>query len=114
MKIAQITSLLEARILSGHNRLTEEISYGFSSDLMSDVLTLDAENLVLITGLANVQIIRTAEVADIHCLVIVRDKKVSEEIVQLASELNMVLIESPFSMFKASGILYANGLKPIY
>lgn len=114
MKIAQITSLLEAGILCGHNRLNEEISYGFSSDLMSDVLTLDAENLVLITGLANVQIIRTAEVADIHCLVIVRDKKVSEEIVQLASELNMVLIESPFSMFKASGILYANGLKPIY
>lgn len=114
MKIDEIVQLLDASILCGQHRTSDTISFAFSSDLMSDVLTLDAENILLVTGLANVQIIRTAEVADIHYLVIVRNKKVSEDIVAMAAELNMVLIESPYSMFKASGILYAHGLKPLY
>jgi predicted transcriptional regulator len=114
MKIEKIIQLLDAKVLCGHQRISDEISKAFSSDLMSDVLTLDTEDLLLITGLANVQIIRTAEVAEIHHLVIVRDKKVSNDIVELATSLNMVLLESPYSMFKASGILYANGLNPIY
>ena len=114
MKIEKIIHLLDAKIVCGENRISDEISNAFSSDLMSDVLTLDAENILLITGLANVQIIRTAEVAEIHYLLIVRNKKVSEDIVELAKTLNMVLIESPYSMFKASGILYANGLNPLY
>ena len=114
MKIEKIVQLLDAHILCGHHRASDTISHAFSSDLMSDVLTLDAENILLITGLANVQIIRTAEVADIHYLVIVRNKKVSEDIIAIATELNMVLIESPYSMFKASGILYTHGLIPLY
>ncbi len=114
MKIENIIELLNAKILCGQHRVSDTILNAFSSDLMSDVLTLDAENIVLLTGLANVQIIRTAEVAEIQYLVIVRNKKVSEEIVELAKSLNMVLIESPFSMFKASGILFANGLNPLY
>jgi hypothetical protein len=114
MKIERIIQLLEARVICGNHRISEDISTAFSSDLMSDVLTLDTENLLLITGLANVQIIRTAEVAEIHHLVIVRNKKVNDDIVELANSLNMIIIESPFSMFKASGILYSNGLKPIY
>jgi len=114
MKIEKIIQLLDAKILCGHHRISDEISNAFSSDLMSDVLTLDAENILLLTGLANVQIIRTAEVAEIHYLVIVRNKKISDNIIELATALNMVLLESPYSMFKASGILYSNGLKPLY
>ena len=114
MRIEKIVALLDANILCGHHRIAEEISHAFSSDLMSDVLTLDAENILLVTGLANVQIIRTAEVADIHFLVIVRNKKISGDIVELAKGLNMVVIESPYSMFKASGILYSHGIKPLF
>jgi hypothetical protein len=114
MKIDKISQLLDANIICGQQRISDEISHAFSSDLMSDVLTLDAENILLITGLANVQIIRTAEVAEIHHLVVVRNKKVSANIVELATSLNMVIIESPYSMFKASGILYTHGLKPLY
>jgi len=114
MKIEKITQLLDAKVLCGHHRISDDISKAFSSDLMSDVLTLDAENILLLTGLANIQTIRTAEVAEIHYLVIVRNKKVSDNIIELATALNMVLLESPYSMFKASGILYSNGLKPLY
>jgi predicted transcriptional regulator len=114
MKIEKIVQLLDAKVLCGQHRISDEISKAFSSDLMSDVLTLDTENILLLTGLANIQTIRTAEVAEIQYLVIVRNKKITSDIVDLAKELNMVIIESPFSMYKASGILYANGVKPIY
>ena len=114
MKIEKIVRLLDAKILCGHHRISDNISKAFSSDLMSDVLTLDTENILLLTGLANIQTIRTAEMAEIHHLVIVRNKKITQDIVDLAIELNMVIIESPFSMYKASGILYSNGLNPIY
>ena len=114
MKIEKIIQLLDAKILCGHHRISDNISKAFSSDLMSDVLTLDTENILLLTGLANIQTIRTAEMAEIHHLVIVRNKKITQDIVDLAIELNMVIIESPFSMYKASGILYSNGLNPIY
>lgn len=114
MKIENIVHLLDAKVICGQHRIADEISKAFSSDLMSDVLTLETDNILLLTGLANIQTIRTAEVAEIQHLVIVRNKKLASDIVDLAKELNMVIIESPFSMFKASGILYTNGVNPIY
>ncbi|MCE1197568.1 MAG: hypothetical protein LWW85_01250 [Marinilabiliales bacterium] len=114
MKIEKIIPLLKAKIVCGERRINDEICNVFSSDLMSDVLTLDSENILLLTGLANVQTIRTAEMAEIHYIVFVRNKKATEEIIQLAEEHEMVILESPFSMFKASGILYANGLNPLF
>lgn len=114
MKIKEVSSLLNARIVCGAHRLEESVIYGFGSDLMSDVLTLDSIDLLLITGLANVQTIRTAEMADIHFVLFVRNKKVTEEMIELAKENNLVILESPYSLFKASGILFSNGLKPVY
>jgi hypothetical protein len=86
----------------------------FASDLMSDVLTLKNDNLVLITGLVTLQTIRTAEMADINCIIFVRNKKASPEMVRLAMENGIDLIECKFSMFRTSGLLYQSGLKPVY
>lgn len=114
MKLAEIAGILEAKIVCGEQFANDEIRYGFSSDLMSDVLTLDAENMLLITGLSNVQAVRTAEMSDIKYIAFVRNKKASDEILELAIENGMVILESPFSLFKASGLLYHAGLKPVY
>lgn len=114
MKLLEIVNLLEAKIVCGEGSEDDEIHFGFSSDLMSDVLTLDVENLLLITGLANVQTVRTAEMSDIKYIAFVRNKKASEDILKLAGENGMVIIESPFSLFKSSGLLYRAGLKPVY
>jgi len=81
---------------------------------MSDVLTLDTSNLLLITGLANVQTIRTAEMSNISYIVFCRGKKLSEEIIELAKENQMVLMECSYSVFKTCGLLYQSGLKAIY
>ncbi|MEI8114309.1 MAG: hypothetical protein WCI54_11800 [Bacteroidia bacterium] len=114
MKLREIAAVLNATISCGTEKLDEEVEMGYSSDLMSDVLTLDTDNLVLITGLVNLQAIRTAEMADIRAIVFVRNKKVNQSMVKLACENGMCLLESPYSLFKSSGLLFQAGLKPIY
>ena len=114
MKIADILKLLNAKIITGNNKLDEEVLYGFASDLLSDVLTVDKEQLLLLTGMANLQAIRTAEMSDIICIVFVRDKKMTPEMIELATENNIVTIESPFSLFRAISVLHDNGLQPVF
>ncbi len=114
MKLRDIATVLNAKVTCGADKLDEEIGMGYSSDLMSDVLTLDTDNLILITGLVNLQCIRTAEMADIRAIVFVRNKKASDQMLELACENGMCILESPFSLFKSSGLLFQAGLKPIY
>lgn len=114
MKLSKIAELLNARVLAGHNQLSREVEHAFSSDLMSDVLTIPCENVILLTGLSNIQCLRTAEMANIDQIVIVRNKPVSKEMVDLAEENSIVLLSVESSLFKTSGILFSEGLKPIY
>jgi hypothetical protein len=114
MKLNKVVDFLGAKVVNGENDLDREIEFAFSSDLMSDVLTLKSDNLLLVTGLANVQTIRTAEISDINNIIFVRNKKVTQEMIGLAAENQMVLIECEYSMFKTSGLLYKAGIKPIY
>ena len=113
MELTQIIELLDAQMVSGKNG-GEVVERGFCSDLMSDVLTLDTDKLLLITGMANLQTIRTAEMADIHFVLLVRNKKASEEMIKLANDTGIVLIETAMSSFRCCGILYDSGLMPVY
>ncbi len=114
MRLTEIIRLTQAHVAAGDKIEEREIKIAFSSDLMSDVLTLDTEHLLLITGLANIQLIRTAEMADIEVVLLARDKKATLDMINLAQETGLVILETPFSIFRASGILYENGLNPVY
>lgn len=114
MNLKEVARIIEGNVLCGEDKLDQEVEFAFSSDLMSDVLTIQTDGMVLITGLANVQAIRTAEMSDIQCVVVVRNKTVTPEMVALAEESGIVLIECKSSMFKTSGLLFQNGLKPIF
>ena len=114
MKVEEVMKVLNARILCGEENLNLEVESAYSSDLMSDVLTLENGNLLLITGLANTQAIRTAEMSDIKHIVIVRNKKATGEMIELARENGMTLMECNGTMFRASGLLFNAGLKPVY
>lgn len=114
MKISRVIELMNARVATNNVTHDRNLEKAFSSDLMSDVLTLDEENILLITGLANVQLVRTAEMADIHVILLARNKQATPEMVRLAKENNIVLLETPFSIFRASGVLFSNGLKAVY
>jgi hypothetical protein len=114
MKVREIANLLSGKVITGQEMLEKEVEIAFASDLMSDVLTIRTDNLLLLTGLVNIQTIRTAEMSDINCIVFVRNKTVTLEMITLAKENNITLIQSPFSMFKSSGILFNSGIKPVF
>jgi DRTGG domain. len=114
MTIKQIATILDGRIICGEERQNENQDYAFASDLMSDVLTLGDNTPIIVTGLCTVQTIRTCEMGNLGVIIFVRKKKASQEMIELAQDNGMVLIECDYSMFKSCGILYQNGLKPIY
>jgi predicted transcriptional regulator len=114
MTIRDITGLIDGTVLCGEDKISSTVEYAFASDLMSDVLTVEKENILLITGLTNLQVIRTSEMSDINCIIFARDKKVGDDIISLAKENNIILVETPYTVFHVSGELYKAGLKPIY
>ena len=89
------------------------MEHAFASDLMSDVLTLK-DTPMLVTGLCNIQTIRTCDMASLDIIVVVRNKKVTDDMIELAEDDDMVILSCPYSMFKACGLLYDAGIKPLY
>ena len=112
MKISQIAQILEGTFVCGEEFSDREVYSACGSDMMSDVLAYVKDQGVLITGLCNPQVIRTAEMMDMLCIVFVRGKTPTPEMVELAKERNIVLITSPRRMFSACGKLYSAGLQP--
>jgi len=112
--IKEITKIIGGRVLCCQEKSGNQIEHAFASDLMSDVLTVEKDNLLLITGLANLQAVRTAEMSDISCIIFARNKKINSDIISLARETGIMLIESPYSVFRISGELYKAGVKPVF
>ena len=113
MKISEVQKILNADVLCGNQLLEKEVSYAFGSDLMSDVLAFVKGKTLLLTGLTNQQVVRTAEMAELSAIVFVRGKKPEIEIVELAIENNIVLLLTRDTMYTASGKLYSNGLEGV-
>lgn len=114
MKLKELVEYIGGSVVCCEECLDREVEFAFASDLMSDVLTVKSEKLLLITGLANIQAVRTAEMSDLQAIVFVRNKRVSEDMIRLAQENCIVLIEYPGTMFRVSGLLYILGVKAVY
>ena len=111
MKIRDIKELLNANLLCYEEGLDKEVNSACGSDMMSDVLAYVKDQAVLLTGLLNPQVIRTAEMMDMKCIVFVRGKRPDEDMIDLAIERDIVLMCTKLEMFTACGLLYKNGLK---
>lgn len=111
MKIRTIKELLDARLIVGEDFLDSEVLSACGSDLMSDVLTYVKEQTVLLTGLNNPQVVRTAEMLDVSAIVFVRGKVPTTDIIQMAVERNIVLLSTANTLFEACGKLYEGGLR---
>jgi hypothetical protein len=114
MKLIQVAAILNAEVICGQHKLEREVEAVFASDLMSDVLTIDSTKLLLLTGLVNIQTIRTSEMSDIQNIVLVRNKKATPEMISMAEENGIVLIQCSYSMYKSCGLLFQNGLNSVY
>ena len=110
MKISEIRELLGAEVLAGESLLDGEVASACCSDMMSDVLAYVKDQGVLITGLVNSQVIRTANMMDMLCVVFVRAKMPSDEMVELAKECGIVMMRSERRAYEACGILWQAGL----
>lgn len=115
MTIEEIKKVVNAQIVVGKIPDSVEVEQVFASDLMSDVLTIDSEKkLLLITGLANIQTIRTCEMSDIGMILFVRGKEIKPEMKELAEEHGIILLRTEYSMYRTCGMLYSAGLSPVY
>ncbi len=110
MKICEIQKHLCAEVLTCHDLLDRDVNSACGSDMMSDVLAFVKDQAVLLTGLVNTQVVRTAMMMDMLCIVFVRDKKPTEEILSLAGENGIVVMTTEKRMYDACGLLYVNGL----
>jgi predicted transcriptional regulator len=113
MLIRDIIKTVDARLVYGEEFLDTDIHAVCSSDLMSDVLAFVKDQAMLITGLVNPQVIRTAEVMDMRAVLFVRGKKPSREMLELAREYSISVLTTDSTMYIASGKLYAGGLVPL-
>ena len=110
MTVNDVKEILGAEILCGEQYLEREVHTACGADMMSDVLAFVRDQSVLLTGLCNPQVIRTAEMMDIICIVFVRGKKPDEAMISLAAESGIVLLSTEHRMFSACGMLYQAGL----
>ncbi|MBO5648621.1 MAG: hypothetical protein J6S76_01760 [Clostridia bacterium] len=110
MKISEISKLLDAQILTGEDASDREITSACCSDMMSDVLAYVKDQGMLLTGLVNSQVIRTANMMDMHCIVFVRSKNPTEEMLELAQECGIVVMRSSLRAYVACGKLWMAGL----
>lgn len=111
MIIKDIIALLEASLHTGSDKLERDVSAVCGSDLMSDVMAFVKDEAVLLTGLVSLQTLRTAIVMDMGVVVLVRGKRPSPEMIELASENGIVLLSTGHTMFIACGRLYQAGLR---
>ncbi len=111
MKIGEITDKLSATLL--YNPLDDSVDFecACGADLMSDVLAFVKHDSLLLTGLVNAHAVRTAEMMDIRCIVFVRGKKPSEDVLDVARDCEIAILCTDMTMFQACGLLYSSGLE---
>lgn len=110
MIVQDIVDILEAEIIN-EGDMQAEIKTACGSDMMSDVLAFVKEQSVLLTGLVNPQVVRTADMMDMHCIVFIRGKAPDETIIKLAQQRDITLLKTGYRMFTACGKLYDAGLR---
>lgn len=113
MTVGEIARLLDAAWLCCQEEGRREIHAAFASDMMSDVLAYVTEDTLLLTGLVNSQSVRTCEMLDVPCIVFVRGKEPQPDALEMAEEIGLPALCTPYTMYEACGRLYAAGLPPV-
>lgn len=110
VKLEDVKKILEAEVIAGGELLHKDVKTACGSDLMSDVLAFVKPECLLLTGLTNPQVVRTAEMADLGFVCFVRGKRPDKQTIKLAKTKNIPLLTTPLSMFESCGRLYREGV----
>lgn len=112
MKLREVKDLLEATVETGDDLLDAEVGNAFGSDMMSEVLAYVQDQGVLMTGLVNEQVIRTAAMMNMECVVMVRGKTPTPNMIAIAKENEVCILRTDLTLYESSGRLYVNGMNP--
>ncbi|KUG21859.1 drtgg domain-containing protein [hydrocarbon metagenome] len=110
MKLYEVKEILDADVIVGTEKLDMEVKTAFGADLMSDVLAFAKPGSLLLTGLTNDQIIKTAATRNIAAIILVRGKQPSSEAINAAKELQIPILATKYILFETAGILYSKGI----
>jgi hypothetical protein len=111
VNLAEVQKVLQSKLICGEEYLDKDVVSACGSDLMSDVLVFTKVRTLLLTGLTNIQVIRTAEVGDLVGIVFVRGKHPGADVILMANDKGIPLLVTDCSMYEACGRLYVNGVK---
>jgi hypothetical protein len=111
MTVAEAVTLLDGQFFIGEENASMEVASACGADLMSDVMAFVKDKVLLLTGLVNPQVIRTAELLDIHAIIFVRGKAPGRDMIEMAQESDIILAGTKLPMFLSCGKLYEAGLK---
>ena len=111
MTVAEAVGIVEGQFFNGEDKSQLEVTSACGADLMSDVMAFVKDRVLLLTGLVNPQVIRTAELLDIHAIIFVRGKAPSRDMIEMAEESDIILAGTKFPMFISCGKLYEAGLR---
>ncbi len=111
LKLSEVKKILGAKTICGEELLDQIVVYNAcGADLMSDVLAFTKEKTLLLTGMTNLQVIRTVEISDLSGVVFVRGKMPRPEVVEAAVEQNIPILATDCTMYEACGLLYKENL----
>jgi predicted transcriptional regulator len=110
MKLSEIISTVEGTLITENADLDVDICCACAADLMSDVLVHARSEAVLLTGLTNPQVVRTAEMAEIVAIIFILGKRAPPETIALAENKGIPLITTKYTMFEGCGRLFQAGM----
>ncbi len=111
MTVLDVCEILDCQLICGEDNLDSEVLTACGSDMMSDVLAYVKDQSVLLTGLVNSQVVRTADMMDMSCIVFVRGKTPTEDMIVLAKQRGIALLTTQHRMVPACGLLWEHGLQ---
>ncbi|MCK4343515.1 MAG: transcriptional regulator [Phycisphaerae bacterium] len=111
MKLSEIRDILQCEVLAGEDDLSTEVETVVASDGMSEILAFAHPGALMITGLTNIQSVRTGDIANVRAIVYIRGKRPAEKVIDLARESEIPVLATGLGMFDICGILREQGLK---
>jgi predicted transcriptional regulator len=113
MTLTEIKDLLHCDILSGKDLLTRDVTTVVASDGMSEILAFAQSGELMVTGLTNIQSIRTADIAGVSAVLYCRGKRPDDKTIDFASSKNIPVLVTKMVMFDICALLYNAGLRGI-
>jgi predicted transcriptional regulator len=110
LKLSEVKEILDARVIVGEERLDMDVHTAFGADLMSDVMAFAQAGSLLLTGLTNPQVVKTAADRNIAAIILVRAKEPSTEAVEMAKLHRIPILTTKYILFETAGILYSKGI----